>query len=144
MTAAIEQMFADGDEVIVTRPGEPAARDLIDIIPAASLRAPDALRLAAASAIGATAFATADNIQAVAAAALGLTVQRFCRKPVIHGEKTEEDTRDDVCESLSLLAISPEVHSKLLAVGIPLPRMLDPGRWAPTTPRWRRRSCLPA
>lgn len=54
-----------------------AARDLIDIIPAISLRALDALHLAAARAIGAAAFATADKVQAVAAEALGLNVHRF-------------------------------------------------------------------
>jgi hypothetical protein len=54
-----------------------AARDLIDIIPAVSLRALDALHLAAARACGATAFATADKVQAEAAEALGLTVHRF-------------------------------------------------------------------
>ncbi len=54
-----------------------AARDLIDIIPTVSLRALDALHLAAARACGATAFATADKVQAVAAAALGFAVHRF-------------------------------------------------------------------
>ncbi|MEF8714337.1 MAG: type II toxin-antitoxin system VapC family toxin [Accumulibacter sp.] len=54
-----------------------AARDLIDILPAISLRAPDALHLAAARACGASAFATADKVRAVAAEALGFTVHRF-------------------------------------------------------------------
>lgn len=54
-----------------------AARDLIDIIPTVSLRALDALHLAAARACGATTFGTADKIQAIAAEALGLTVYRF-------------------------------------------------------------------
>lgn len=53
------------------------ARDLIDIVPTVSLRALDALHLAAARASGAAAFATADKIQADAAAALGFTVHRF-------------------------------------------------------------------
>lgn len=54
-----------------------AARHLIDIIPALSLRAVDALYLAAARASGATALANADQVQVVAAEALGLTVHRF-------------------------------------------------------------------
>lgn len=41
------------------------------------LRSLDALHLAAAEQIGASAFATADKTQAEAAAALGLTVHRF-------------------------------------------------------------------
>lgn len=53
------------------------ARDLIDIVPTISLRALDALHLAAARACGAHTFATADKTQADAAAALGFTVQRF-------------------------------------------------------------------
>lgn len=54
-----------------------SARDLIDILPDAPLRALDALHLAAARSCGATHFATADKIQADAAEALGLAVQRF-------------------------------------------------------------------
>lgn len=54
-----------------------AARDLIDFVPDVSLRAHDALHLAAARACQVTAFATADRIQADAAAALGLAVHRF-------------------------------------------------------------------
>ncbi len=53
------------------------ARDLIDIIPTVSLRALDALHLAASRSSGATAFATADKTQADAAEALGFTVHRF-------------------------------------------------------------------
>lgn len=54
-----------------------AARDLIDILPEVPLRALDAMHLAAARSCGATHFATADKIQADAAEALGLAVQRF-------------------------------------------------------------------
>jgi len=53
------------------------ARDLIDTLPDLSLRALDALHLAAAQAIGASDFATADKTQADAAQALGFTVHRF-------------------------------------------------------------------
>lgn len=53
------------------------ARDLIDRVPAISLRALDALHLAAAQATGATRFATADRIQAEAARALGFAVYDF-------------------------------------------------------------------
>ena len=54
-----------------------AARDLIDTLPDISLRALDALHLAAARSIGVSEFATADKTQADAAAALGFTVHRF-------------------------------------------------------------------
>ena len=53
------------------------ARDLIDTLPNHPLRTLDALHLAAARAIGADSFATADKIQAEAATALGFTVHRF-------------------------------------------------------------------
>jgi hypothetical protein len=55
-----------------------AARDLIDTLPDISLRALDALHLAAARTVGASDFATADKAQADAAEALGFTVYRFC------------------------------------------------------------------
>ncbi len=54
-----------------------SARDLIDVLPNLPLRALDAMHLAAARSCGASHFATADKIQADAAEALGLAVQRF-------------------------------------------------------------------
>jgi predicted nucleic acid-binding protein len=54
-----------------------SARDLVDILPDVPLRALDAMHLAAARSCGATHFATANKIQADAAAAIGLAVQRF-------------------------------------------------------------------
>lgn len=54
-----------------------AARDLIDALPQIPLRSLDALHLAAARAVGAKEFATADKTQADAAEALGFTVHRF-------------------------------------------------------------------
>ena len=51
---------------------------LIDTLPDISLRALDALHLAAARTVGASDFATADKAQADAAEALGFTVYRFC------------------------------------------------------------------
>lgn len=53
------------------------ARDLIDTLPNHPLHTLDALHLAAARAIGADSFATADKTQADAATALGFTVHRF-------------------------------------------------------------------
>lgn len=55
-----------------------AAYALIESLPTKPLRSLDALHLAIAREIGASDFATADKIQADAAAALGLTVHRFC------------------------------------------------------------------
>lgn len=54
-----------------------AARDLIDVLPDISLRALDAMHLAAARACGTKNFATADKTQAAAAEALGFNVLRF-------------------------------------------------------------------
>lgn len=54
-----------------------AAFHLIDRLTDTPLRTPDALHLAAAEQMTASAFATADKIQADAAAALGFTVHRF-------------------------------------------------------------------
>ena len=53
------------------------AYHLIDRLADIPLRSLNALHLAAAEQIGASAFATADKIQAEAATALGLTVHRF-------------------------------------------------------------------
>ncbi|MBV2185106.1 MAG: type II toxin-antitoxin system VapC family toxin [Rhizobium sp.] len=55
-----------------------AAFHLIDRLSGTPLRALDALHLAVAEQLAASAFATADRHQADAAEALGLTVHRFC------------------------------------------------------------------
>lgn len=54
-----------------------AARDMIDALPAVSLRALDAIHLAAARGLNATDFATSDRKQAEAARALGFNVHDF-------------------------------------------------------------------
>jgi predicted nucleic acid-binding protein len=54
-----------------------SARDMIDSIPTVPLRALDAIHLAAARSLDATAFATSDRKQAEAARALGFTVHDF-------------------------------------------------------------------
>lgn len=56
------------------------ARDLIDLVSDIPLRALDALHLAVARTINASAFATADRAQAEAARALGFTVYSFSEK----------------------------------------------------------------
>lgn len=66
------QLHAVADEHIAN------AFHLLESLPTISLRSLDAVHLSIARDIQATAFATADKVQADAAMALGFTVHRFC------------------------------------------------------------------
>ena len=80
--AAMDQVHKDIlDGVLVVEPGADAhlveAFHLIDKLPGVPLRTLDAMHLAIARHTGARILATADRIQADAAEALGMAVERF-------------------------------------------------------------------